>query len=468
MEGPKRMKSLLEDLVAKSHGFLEVRYHKRTSNAFTVQKGRVDVANNSVNVGVGVRALIDGVWGFASTSDLSPSGLERAVAMAQANSKALLKIKGKGDVSLSRGRLSTVDFTGEGVSEILNMSLSDKLSQIVQFEKELADTSTKIQTAKCRYNELLEEKIVVTSDGASCQMRFVQPEVSLMAIAEAAGSQISGYKSAGVNGGWKCLYAHPALENLVESTAQLAIDLLSAKYPQGGKKKVILAPTVVGLLCHEAVGHTVEADFVKSGSVAQGKIGQVVASPLVNMKDSGCENLAGYAVGNQPFDDEGVSTETTSIIEKGKLVSYLHNRETAKEFGVAPTGNARAWLYDDEPIIRMRNTYMEPGEQKLEDMIGEMDDGYLVDGAGGGQADANGEFMFGCGHVWHIKNGQKKELLREATLSGIAFDVLKTVDAVSQEFQWDLGTGYCGKGQPAKVDAGGPYVRCDIHVGGRS
>ena len=88
-------------------------------------------------------------------------------------------------------------------------------------------------------------------------------------------------------------------------------------------------------------------------------------------------------------------------------------------------------------------------------------------GAGSGQADANGEFMFGTGYVYRISNGKKVELLREATLSGIAFDVLRTVDAVSKEFRWDLGTGYCGKGQAAKVDAGGPYIRCKITVGGR-
>jgi TldD protein len=224
---------------------------------------------------------------------------------------------------------------------------------------------------------------------------------------------------------------------------------------------------VVGLLCHEAIGHTVEADFVKSGSIAQGKIGHEVASSLVTMADSGCETISGYAVGNLPFDDEGVATENTIIIKNGILNSYLHNRESAAEFGVKPTGNARAWLFNDEPLIRMRNTYLLPGNDNLSDMIAGIDDGYLVEGAGSGQADANGEFMFGTGYVYRIQNGQKVELLREATLSGIAFDVLRTVDAVSKEFRWDLGTGYCGKGQAAKVDAGGPYIRCKITVGGR-
>ena len=115
----------------------------------------------------------------------------------------------------------------------------------------------------------------------------------------------------------------------------------------------------------------------------------------------------------------------------------------------------------------MRNTYLMPGQQSLDDIIASLEDGYLVDGAGSGQADSNGEFMFGTGYLWRIKNGKKVALVREATLSGIAFDVLRTVDAVSKEFRWELGTGHCGKGQPAKVDAGGPYVRCQINVGGR-
>ena len=461
------MRSLLKEMVDKAQGFVELRYHKRISNSFTVQKGRVDVANHSSVGGVGVRSLVDGVWGFAATSDVTPPGISDAIGKAQMNAKTLAKIKGGGDVELSRGELSQENVEGPGYQELLDMSVEDKLGAVVDFEKSLASAASKIDTARCRYNELIEEKVIATSDGALASMRIVQPEVSLSAIAQSDGAQVSSFKSAGVNGGWQCLYDHPSLSNMVEETAKLAVDLLKAKFPEGGHQKVILSPTVVGLLCHEAIGHTVEADFVKSGSVAKGMVGKRVGSDLVNIYDSGCESLAGYAVGNIPFDDEGVKTETTKIIENGILKSYLHNRETAHEFGVAPTGNARAWLYNDEPIIRMRNTYLTPGETPLAQMIAEMDEGYLIEGGGGGQADANGEFMFGCGHVWRIKNGKKVELLREATLSGIAFDVLKTVDAVSKEFLWDLGSGYCGKGQPAKVDAGGPYVRCQLHLGGR-
>jgi TldD protein len=360
-----------------------------------------------------------------------------------------------------------LDFKGPGFDELRAMSLADKLKQVVDYEGRLSKASKMVHTARCRYNEILEEKAIVTSEGARCSLALAQPEITLSAIAEKNGDLATSSKGAGVGGGWTCLFNHPSLGNMVDETAKIAVDLLSAKPPEGGQKTVILAPAVVGLLCHEAIGHTVEADFVKSGSVAQGKIGQRVASDLVTIADSGRETLFGYAAGNMPFDDEGVETEETTIIERGILKSYLHNRETAAEFGVAPTGNARAWLFHDEPLIRMRNTYLAPGEHSLADMIAGVEDGYLVEGSGSGQADANGEFMFGTGYVWRLQNGQKKELMREATLSGIAFDVLQTVDAVSREFLWDLGTGYCGKGQAAKVDAGGPYVRCRITVGGR-
>ncbi|MBF0442516.1 MAG: TldD/PmbA family protein [Oligoflexales bacterium] len=462
------MKKLLKELVRKSGGFVELRYHKRISNSFIAQRGRVDVADHSEESGVGVRALVEGVWGFAATSDLEVSSIEGAVRDAQRNAKVLSRVRSKesSEIRLASSELSREDHVAEGTSEILNMSISEKLSEVIGYEKKLRKASSVIHTAKCHYCELVEEKIIVTSDGAEASLKIAQPEITLTAIAEKGGEQVSARKTAGVVGGWNCLLAHPSLVNMVDEVAQVAVDLIKAKYPRKGKRRVILSPSVVGLLCHEAIGHTVEADFVKSGSVARDKIGVKVASDLVSIYDTGMDDGVGYAAGRIPFDDEGVKTRTAKIIDRGILTSYLHNRESSFEFQIHPTGNARAWLYNDEPLIRMRNTYMLPGTSKLEDMISELDDGYLIEGGGGGQADSNGEFMFGCSHIWEIKNGKKGRLFRSATLSGIAFDVLSSVDSVSREFLWDLGSGYCGKGQPAKVDAGGPYIRCLIHVGG--
>jgi len=223
---------------------------------------------------------------------------------------------------------------------------------------------------------------------------------------------------------------------------------------------------MVGLLSHEAIGHTVEADFVLSGSVVKNKMGEQVASELVTLVDSGKSEIANNAGGTIIVDDEGVDAGRTAIIEKGILKSFLHNRESAMIFGIEPTGNARAFQYDDEPLIRMRNTFIEPGTDKLEDMIKYTKHGYVVKGAKNGQADANGEFMFGAEEVYLIENGEVKELMRGASISGNAFEVLRSVDLVGDEFHYDIGTGYCGKYQPAKVDGGGPYIRCIAVIGG--
>ena len=271
----------------------------------------------------------------------------------------------------------------------------------------------------------------------------------------------------GVTGGGDCVFRDHSAQEMAERASQFAVDLAAAQYAPPGKFKVILAPSIVGLLVHEAIGHTVEADFVQAGSVAAGKVGQRVGSEIVTLCDSGVSEFYRGAGGTIPVDDEGVIAGRTVIIDKGILKSYLHNRESAAHYGVTPTGNARAWEYADEPLIRMRNTYIEPGDKSLEELISEMEDGFLLDGPLNGQADATGEFMFAVARAHRIRKGKLAEMMRGATISGVAFDVLRSVDGVSKEFKWDMGSGYCGKGQAMKVDAGGPYVRCDVLIGGR-
>jgi TldD protein len=276
------------------------------------------------------------------------------------------------------------------------------------------------------------------------------------------------YKGTGVTGGWGDLFAEWTPGRVIEHVAKTAVDLLAAPYAPGGMATVILNPELVGLLAHEAIGHTVEADFVLSGSAASGKLGQRVASDLVTLVDTGPAVIGAPSAGGIVLvDDEGVPAGTTVIIDRGVLRSYLHDRESAAIFGVAPTGNARAWQYDDEPIIRMRNTYLEPGASPLEEMVASVKDGFLLAGAGSGQADANAEFMFGVQEAYEIKDGKIGRLLRGATISGDAFEVLHGVDMVSSGFEWAIGSGHCGKGQPAKVDGGGPHVRTRVLVGGR-
>jgi TldD protein len=458
---------LAEVLAKNAGGFVELRYHKKKTRAVVVEKGRVDTAQVTEHSGVGVRVLEDGTWGFASTDRVESGAIERAIKNARAAAKASARARSERCAPLPQVALARGRFESGGVDELLARPIESTIDLVLAIEASTRAKSAAIQSASCAYSEVYEEKGIVTSDGAKAWTRLIRPEFRVSAVASKAGEIQRGYESSGATGGWQCLFRSATPDQLSERAAQRAVDLLSAPYCDGGRKKVLLSPALVGMLTHEAVGHTVEADFVAAGSVAAGKLGHRVASELVTLCDSGASEYEDGAGGTLRVDDEGVLAGRTTIIENGILRSYLHDRESAAREGVSPTGNARAFEFDNEPLIRMRNTYIAPGDADLPEMIAAIDDGYLLDGPLNGQADSNGEFMFGTREAYRIKNGKKGELLRGVNISGTAFDVLRSVDRVGREFHWDLGSGHCGKGQPAKVDAGGPWISCEVVLGGR-
>jgi TldD protein len=447
--------------------FVELRYHAKLTRLIAVEQGRVESATIRRREGTGVRVLAGGTFGFASCGSAEPAEVKQAIDRARAAARASAvhrrdSIKGLAWAELARGH-----FALDGVTELSARSIDEKIALAHEVERSMRASSSSITSASCSYSELYEQKAIVTSDGADCSFELVRPAFWVSAVAERDGERQMGFESVGRTGGWSCLFDARSAHGLAEDAARMAVDLLSAKLPEGGRARVILAPSIVGCLVHEAIGHTVEADYVASGSVAAGRLGQRVGSELVNLYDSGRSELAAGAGGTLPVDDEGVPTRCTKIIEAGILRSYLHDRESAARFGVEPTGNARAWEYSDSPLIRMRNTYIVPGDRELDEMISEIDDGYLLDGARNGQADSTGEFTFGVSKAWRIRNGKRAELVRGMTITGIAFDVMRSVDAISRDFRWDLAAGHCSKGQLAKVDAGGPYLRCEVLLGGK-
>ena len=150
------------------------------------------------------------------------------------------------------------------------------------------------------------------------------------------------------------------------------------------------------------------------------------------------------------------------------MTGALTNRETANILEMEPTGNARAWSFIDEPIIRMSTTYVQTGKWKLDEIIQDTKNGYYLKKAAGGQADASADFMFNAEYVQRIENGELTEIYRAAAITGNAFEVLSSVDAVGRDWKLDGGGGYCLKGQPIKVDSGGPSIRCIGLLGGSS
>lgn len=461
---------ILEEALAHdgSDDHVELRYHAKRSRSVAVEKGRVDQAKVAEHTGVGVRVLSGGTHGFATTDRLEVDAVRRAIETARSAAQASSAARQDKLPAPPATDLADGVFTTDGYAELEAAALDGRIQLVLDMEQRARSSSSRIVSASSAYTEIFEEKGIVTSDGARAWTKVARPEFRVGAVAQDGAELQRGARSVGVTGAWDCLFGRASSEQLGDEAAAMAVDLLSAGYAEGGMQKVLLSPAIVGLLTHEAIGHTVEADFVEAGSCARDRIGTRVASELVTLCDSGVSEYHAGAGGILQVDDEGVLAGRTEIIENGVLKSYLHDRHTAARFGVAPTGNARAWEYDDEPLIRMRNTYIAPGESELDEMIAGIENGLMLDGPRNGQADANGEFMFGTLQAWPIKNGKRGPLMRGVNISGMAFDVLGTVDGVSRDFRWDLGSGYCGKGQPAKVDAGGPWLSCQVLVGGRA
>ncbi|TLY09395.1 MAG: TldD/PmbA family protein [Thaumarchaeota archaeon] len=454
----------LRSLISFSKGtsYVEARYQARVTTEVTFVNGELERIRVAENRGCGIRVLVDGCWGFSSTNNLSL--LKESLSDAISAARVLAQAKKNRVKGLAKSKMVTGTFQTSSNGNLSDIDIEQKV-QVAKEGEKAARSDRAVKAASCGYRETLDHKAIVNSDGADVEIFDSKPEFSVVAIAKRGSQSATAHEGIGVTGGWNDLFKKSHLEYAL-TASERAAKLLDAKQVRGSKSTIILDPAMVGLLSHEAIGHTVEADFVLSGSVVKNKMGEQVASELVTLVDSGRSEIANNAGGTIIVDDEGVDAGRTAIIEKGILKSFLHNRESAMIFGIEPTGNARAFQYDDEPLIRMRNTFIEPGTDKLEDMIKDTKHGYVVKGAKNGQADANGEFMFGAEEVYLIENGEVKELMRGASISGNAFEVLRSVDLVGDEFHYDIGTGYCGKYQPAKVDGGGPYIRCIAVIGG--
>lgn len=462
------MLDLLSTISKDAAEWVELRFHARQTKTISVRNGQLEESSTARLAGVGIRTLIDGVFGFASTTDLTEKGIRRAIEDAQRAARVSSASKREKIEGLAQATFGTGTFCVQTDDPLDAHPLEEKLSLVLSIDERTRKGSSRIASSSVQYSEIQDEKVIVTTDGAAAHVFDSKPDFRVVAVASANGEQSLGMDSAGVTGGWSDLFAGKAPEEIADKAIQLAVDQLKAPHPTGGEAVVVLDPNLVGVLSHEAIGHTVEADLVRSGAVTSDKLGKKVASELVTLCDSGLSVFRPHATGELLVDDEGVKTRTTVIIDRGVLRSFLHNRESAAYFGVEPTGNARAFEYSDVPIIRMRNTYIEPGESSLEKMIAGVKSGYFLQGLGfGGQADSNAEFMFGVREAHRITRGKISELVRGVTISGNAFVVLTSVDAVGKHFQWRLGAGYCGKGQPAKVDAGGPHIRCVVTIGGR-
>ena len=455
------MKSIIENRPSGVH--LEVRYHQRKREDIRVDKGVLRTADSDSFAGVGIRALVDGAWGFASTSKLDKTTLNETTEDAITAAKTL-SLHTTEKTVLAPIEPVEGTFTNLGKDPLSNHDFEERVKLALEIDKLMQDSDERIKGTITLLGVPSNHRFILNSDGTDVEIRDTRPQFFMRAVASEGGKMMPHMVARGITGGWE-IYQRDALAKEAEEAVDISIKLLNAPLAKGGTHTVVMEPSVVGIICHEAIGHTVEADLVAAGSVAKGTIGDKVASEHVTMVDSG-EELEG--AGWLPVDDAGVQAGKTVIIEKGIMKTFLHSRTSAHNFEADPTGNERAFEYNVEPLIRMRNTYLTPGDFSREELIEDIKFGYLLANPGGGQADSTAEFMFSVPEAYEIVNGSVTQLVKNVTVTGNAYDVLSSVDGVGKDWGLDMGAGACGKGQIAKVDGGGGLTRATALVSGEA
>jgi TldD protein len=445
--------------------YTELRAQVNSTQRVVLLSGNMTTNNQEATGGVCARVYRGGTFGFASAAAYNADSVANVLRAATDNAVFMDTHVKKGLPPLPKatgGKTGLKTEPHDPVNQALLIDFAKGLDALIQ--KECKNLSSRTVVANC----LDIEKLLVVSDGADTH--FFQPRamVYVMMTAESPdGDQVALMKPLGGFGRFDRLFTDPsAWMPEVNKLYEQLMDKRGGTFAVAGLHKCILHPDLAGMLAHEAIGHTVEADLVLGGSVAAHNLNKPVASELVSMVDF-AHTAFGEAVPLPVYvDDEGIPAEDVNLIENGVLKSFMHNRDSARQFDVKPQGNARAFAFSDEPLIRMRNTVILPGKSKLDDMLASIENGYFLVKTGNGQADATGEFMFSVDMSYEIKNGKLGKAIRETTMSGLAFDLLKTVDMVSDDMAWDLA-GFCGKKQAMTVSCGGPALRCDVNLGGR-
>jgi len=445
-------------------GYTELRQQENRNTKIGMLDGNVVSNARTADSGISARVFKQGHWGFASDNIISDASIKRVIKAANGNATFLREKENLTKAFLPKVKTSSHD---DFLTSKERKPQKDLIGFVKTIDEHIVKSYPDLVTRSITLGCLDMEKSLITADGSKAYSMIPRSVFYLNMAKEKDGKPISLYGVYGGPGQFEDQFSTPdELYEQMQQQYERLCHKVDGVIPDAGIHECILDADLAGILAHEAIGHTTEADLVLGGSVAADMIDQEAATPLVSLVDFANSALGETCPIPVYTDDEGTPAEDAVIIKDGILKTFMHNKESAEHFGVKPTGNARGYQFSDEPLIRMRNTAILPGKDKLEDMIASVDDGYYLIKSSNGQADSTSEFMFGVVCGYEIKKGKLGRALLNTTISGVAFDMLKTVTMISDEMKWSC-SGMCGKKQPIPVGMGGPAIKCRINIGGK-
>jgi TldD protein len=445
--------------------YADIYFEFRVSADYVLEEEQIKTLGRGITLGLGVRVTKGDATGYAYCEDLAWEKMAHA-----AKTAGQIAVGGGHAAPVNIGAITSVplpSFYAVPTPSLL-VPAQDKLALLRTADKAARAFDSRIVKVEASFAESIKEVLLFTSDGRMAT--DVQPllRFGVRAVAEDQGKRQSG--SGGGGGRYGIDYFADAKRDASahgREAARVAIAMLDAKDAPAGEMTVVLGPGDSGILLHEAVGHGLEADFNrKETSNYSGQLGKQVASPLCTVVDDG--TIVGSR-GAINVDDEGFAGQHNTLIENGVLVGYMHDRLSAKHYGIKPTGNGRRESFRSMPLPRMTNTSLMGGKDNPEDIIKSVKRGVYAKRFSGGQVNiSNGDFLFSLTESYLIEDGKLTSPLKGVNLIGNGPEVLRRVDMLGSDFELSDGIWTCGKdGQSVPVNVGTPTVRiASITVGG--
>ncbi|MBN1466892.1 TldD/PmbA family protein [candidate division KSB1 bacterium] len=443
-------KKALDKALSKGGDFADIYFEHTISNWVSLEDGKVDRAYGSVDLGVGIRTVKGEQTGYGFTQELTEESILAAAATAATIADGAPTAAAKSFLRLETENYYPLE------TLFSDISLAAKLPLVKSVNEKCFSLSNLIIKVNATMHDQQKRIMIVTSDGSKAQDLIPRSYLSASVVAEKDGRQ----ERAGWNFGGRQEFSYfnaAVIDRLAEEVVRRAVILFEAEQPPAGEMPVVLGPGVTGILLHEAIGHGMEADFNRKGiSTYSTMIGKKVAEPFVNIIDEG---ITPRQLGSVNVDDEGVPGQATMLVENGILTSYLHDRISAKHYGVKPTGNGRRQSYQHYPIPRMRNTYMLAGKSTPEEVIKSVKKGIYVEDISNGQVKiGEGDFAFYVSQGKMIEEGALTRPVKDINIMGNGPKMLQNVTMVANDLKLhEGGTGACGKdGQSMPVSFGLP------------
>jgi TldD protein len=456
----------LDAAAARGVTYADARVVAIRNRSLTTKNGRVGHASESESLGIGVRVVADGAWGFAATADLSGSAVKAAAARAVEIARASARVK-REDVRLAAEPAAVAEWTTPYEIDPFSTSVEQNIDLLLKVDAEMSGVPG-VTLSEAGMNFQREESWFHSSEGADIHQTKYSTGAGYTAYAF-AGSEIqkrsypNSFGGQWQNRGYEQIEEMKLVEN-ARRVAEESVALHHAEQCPEGAYTIILDGSQLGLQIHESIGHPIELDrvlgmeanFAGTSFLTLEKLGRLrYGSEIVNVvADARQEH--GPGLGTFAYDDEGVAAQSTPIITNGHFTGYLSSRETAHTIGATRSGGTlRAEGWNRLPMIRMTNISILPGETplSLEELIAATDDGiYMETNKSWSIDDKRYNFQFGCEIAWEIKRGKRVRMLKNPSYSGITTEFWNSMDAICSREEWTLwGTPNCGKGQPQQV-----------------